>query len=116
MCNLNNVIENEFDLEEYSKYMDFIFNKIIDENKMQFNKVVRREDIELGHIHKYEEVWFFHYKVINRLRSNWGHRLLKTSQIGFEEWTLLTIKENRDKRIDELLRGLDTPEKKKLGL
>ena len=36
--------------------------------------------------------------------------------ISYDNWKLLLIKENRDKRIEELLGGLDIVEKEKLGL
>ena len=105
----------ERDLEEYGNYMDFIFKHIVSENKDKYKRLIKEEDIELGHIHKYEgksfegaERWFFHYTIKNRLRT--------TNQISFNEWKRLLIKENRDKRIEELLSGLDKPEKKKLGI
>jgi hypothetical protein len=121
MCNLNNIIESEKHLEEYSNYMDFIFKHIVSENKDKYKRLIKEEDIELGHIHKYEgkgfegaERWFFNYKIITR---GYGYDLHRTTnQIGFNEWKRLLIKENRDKRIEELLSGLDKPEKEKIGL
>ena len=116
MCNLNNIIESEKYLSEYSQYMDFIFNKIISENKERFNKVVRREDIELGHIQKYEgkgfegaERWFFHYTIKRTLKG-----LRTTNQIGFNEWMRIKIVNERDKKIDLLLEGLSPIHAEKL--
>jgi hypothetical protein len=118
MCNLNNIIESEKYLSEYSQYMDFIFNKIISENKERFNKVVRREDIELGHIQKYEgkgfegaERWFFHYTI---KFSSKKRRLRTTNQIGFNEWMRIKIVNERDKKIDQLLEGLSPIHAEKL--
>ena len=113
MCNLNNIIESEKHLEEYNNYMNFIFKHIVSENKDKYKRLIKEEDIELGHI-RFEgsERWFFNYKIIN----NYGNIMGLTNQIGFNEWRRLLIKENRDKRIEELLEGLDTKEKRKLGL
>lgn len=105
----------ENDLEEYNKYMDFIFQHIIDESRTKFKLTVKREQIELGHIRKDDESkkWVFYYTLTNDYKSQFeiwrgsNKRSCMTIQIGYDDWKLLLIKENRDNRITELLSGLE---------
>lgn len=103
---------SEKDLEEYNDYMNYIRECIKDDCLTKFKLKVEDKHIEIGNIKPDKDKWMFYYEVKRKTFS----RYCMTKQISFEEWKLLLVKENRDKRINELLEGLDKPEKNKLGI
>ena len=109
-----NLDYTERDLEEYGKYMDFIRQCIIEECLIKFKLNIKEEQIELGHIRKDGDRWVFYYDILKT--SGDIERNGMSKQLSYDKWKLLLIKENRDRRINELLEGLDKPEKDKLGI
>jgi hypothetical protein len=112
----------EEELDKYNDYMNFIRRHIIEESLTKFKLKIKEEQIELGHIKKEGDKWKFYYDIENDYKSQFevwkgsNKRSGMTTHISYYEWKLIEVKENRDRRITELLSGLDTTEKIKLGI
>ena len=113
----------EEELETYNDYMDFIRELIKDECLNKFGLLIEENQITLGHIKPdCDGRWIFYYDIYNNYKSQpeiWNCAIKRSCMgkfISYDNWRLLLIKENRDKRIVKLLEGLDKPEKIKLGI
>jgi hypothetical protein len=114
------------ELESYAAYMDFIRELIAEESKTKFTiqkYIPRPDEIEIGQVKtKDNGKWVFYY-TISYIRQDPHFRNNEpftntitgmSTQISFASWKLLIIRENREKRIDELLSSLQPEHRIKL--
>ena len=113
------------ELESYAAYMDFIRELIAEESKNKFTiqkYIAHPDEINIGQVkRKNNGKWTFYYTIsylhIDPLLINGQCKNTITgmsTQISFENWKLLIIRENREKRIDELLSSLQPEHRIKL--
>ena len=113
----------EQELETYNDYMNFIRECIKDQCLNKFGLLIEDEQITIGHIKPdCNGRWSFYYDIFNNYKTQpdvWNCAFKRSCMgkfMSYDNWKLILIKENRDKRIVKLLEGLDKPEKEKLGL
>ena len=112
-----NYEENE--LEDYARYMDYIRRMIIEE--MADFMTIEENEIDFGHIDRIavckldnmsSQTWGFQYTIKKSIGKNeWTKEMRYTQQIAYDEWKRLQQVETRNKKIDDILKGLE-PEHK----
>ena len=121
--------DNEQELIDYDNYLNFIRELIAEESVTKFTSTgykPRPDEINIRSINAEEESktgnWTFYYQ-IKHIRQDphlhEGKPFTNTvsgmsKKISDHSWKLLLIQENREKRIDELLQGLEPKHRLKL--
>ena len=114
-----NYEENE--LEDYARYMEYIRRIIIEEN-FEFGPI-KDMQINIGHIDRVAVCkldnmescyWSFQYTIKRPLgtsKNEWTKEMRYTQQIAYDEWKRLQTVETRNKKIDDILKGLEPKHK-----
>lgn len=112
-----NYEENE--LEDYARYMDYIRRMIIEE--MADFMTIEENEIDFGHIDRIavckldnmsSQTWGFQYTIKKSIGKNeWTKEMRYTQQIAYDEWKRLQQVETRNKKIDDILKGLEPKHK-----
>ena len=113
-----NYEENE--LEDYARYMDYIRKMIIEENA-DYGNIIKETEVSIGNMYtissqnKDIDLWGFQYTIKKPLtpssKNEWTKELKYTSQVAYEEWKRMQMVETRNKKIDDILNGLEPKHK-----
>ena len=100
---------SDIELVEYGKYMDYIFNMIVEETRIKFGLKIERTQINLGHIDNVVEnkplKWRFYYTIKNDYKSEFEiwkgtpKKSCMTTQISYDGWKLELVKQNREEKL-----------------
>lgn len=114
-----NYEENE--LEDYARYMDYIRRMIIEE--MADFMTIEENEIDFGHIDRIAVckldnmascTWGFQYTIKKSIGKNtmyFTKDMRYSQQIAYDEWKRLQQVETRNKKIDDILKGLEPKHK-----